>query len=346
MESILGKPYTSAEQAGKAKRSALLGLCLILVIQVAVGLFFWWISRLDNSLSSSGFTTPQLDAIIVFIFAVYLYFKNSRIAAGILLALSVYGLVSTWILKYTTLGEISPPAIGLIMVVVAAQLAIAVFKTHAWEQAENPKPVRSKWVMWSLIGTFVLLIAGFFVPPMDFLLHTRYDVSIADKGNVFEYYEPLDQYTIEYPKTWGFEHPAMEYGNVILSPTDASNVTVKVERWQPWSIAPVQLFNKDAFLKMAQDEADAYSTENDLRIDSVELVEPSNVNKARVAYSGADGSKRYVYYIYNKAWSRQTSDAAYFFWRLTAEVPSGTTKYDAEAQAVLSSFVVEQTARN
>ena len=66
------------------------------------------------------------------------------------------------------------------------------------------------------------------------------------------------------------------------------------------SISPVNLFSRDAFLTFVRNEAATYVTKNKASIDSVELVGPSNINEAGVVYIESDGSKRYVYYIYDR----------------------------------------------
>ena len=122
-------------------------------------------------------------------------------------------------------------------------------------------------------------------------------------------------------------------------------MAVSIERWQPWSIPPGTLFSRDAFLNFARNEAATYSTQNRASIDSVELVGPSNINEARVAYTELDGSKRYVYYIYDRGWSRQTSTSAFFFWRITATVPKAALQqYDGVVQSILSSFRINVSA--
>ncbi len=336
-----GEPYKSAEEASKAKRSALLALCVVIVIQTAFYLFFWWITKFDNSMTQD-MPSPHLDILLLLIFGTLLYLYNSRIIAGAFVALATLELVVTWAMKYSIAGNINPPGMALVLFAVAAQIGMVVFKTHDFIQKNNAAPPRSKWVKWALIGAFVVSLIGFFYPAFDFLNHTRYQISITQNGDMVEYYEPADKYSLTFPSTWTYEHPGMEYGNVDLAHSDNPNVTIQVERWQPWSIAPVALFTKEAFLKMAQDEAAAYSSENDVTIDIVESLEPSNINKARVAYSGADGSKRYVYYVYDKAWSRQTSDAAYFFWRITVDVPKDALQHSAEAEGIAESFKVNQ----
>jgi hypothetical protein len=62
-------------------------------------------------------------------------------------------------------------------------------------------------------------------------------------------------------------------------------------------------------------------------------------------YTEADGSKRYVYYLYDQGWSRQTSTSAFFFWRMTATVPkTALQQYDAVVQSILSSFRINASA--
>ncbi|MDO8513986.1 MAG: hypothetical protein Q7S50_00390 [bacterium] len=312
-------------------------------IQAAGLLFFWWISVSSNALSVPILTWPNFDGLLLLIFAVILYFFNSRIIAVLLLIVAAYGLISTWMMKVSYTGNVTPPAMGLILAVVALQIALVVFKTYDW-QKNNEKLPRSKWVMWALVAIFILTLAGFLLPPVHFWNHTRNEVTLTEKGTLIEYYEPLDKYTFEFPKDWMYDQPPLQYGNVTLNPRDDSNVTVQIERWQPWSIAPTALFNQDAFLKMASDEAATYGTENNLTVETVEMTGPSSVNEARVVYTELDGPKRYVYYIYDRAWSRQTSDSAYFFWRLTADVPKGSMRYDADVQSILSSFRINQTA--
>ncbi len=162
---------------------------------------------------------------------------------------------------------------------------------------------------------------------------------------MIEYYDPLDKYSFAFPNTWQFDQPPLSYGSVNVSPSEDPDVTVSIERWQPWSISPVTLFSRDAFLTFARNEAATYITQNKASIDSVELVGPSNINEARVAYTELDGSKRYVYYIYDRGWSRQTSSSAFFFWRITATVPkTASQQYDALVQSILSSFKINGSA--
>ena len=338
----LGEPYKSAEEASKSKQSILLGLCLLAAIQVAGALFFWWISKFDNSISQN-LPTPHLDILLLLIFGLFLYLYNSRVVASGLLAFATLELLVIWYLKITTIGSFTtPPGMALILLGVAGQIAMVVFKTHEWIQKGNAKPSRSKWVKRALISTLVFAIGGYFYPAFDFINHTRYQVSVTEKGDLVEYYEPADKYSLEFPNTWDFEHPSMEYGNIDLARKDNKNVSVQVERWQPRNIAPVALFQRGAFLKIAQDEAVAYSEENGAAVETVEMTGSENVNEVRVIYKHADGSKRHVYYIYNKAWGRQTSHAAYFFWRLTADISSDSLRFEKEVEAILNSFKVVQ----
>src|SRR3989338_1672550 len=327
LKTILGEPYKSVEEATKAKRAALIGLCAVVAVQAAAVLFFWWINTQSDSLSPL-IAWPNFDGVLLFSAAIILYFTNSRIFAGLLLALAALELTVTWVLKATTTESLSPPGMALVLAVVAVQLVIAVFKTHNWQSVNNAKAPRSKWVMGALMVTSILMLTGFLVPPVHFWNHTRNAITLTGNAETLRYYEPLDKYSFEFPKAWKIEHPPLEYGNVILHSDDGKDVSVSVERWSPWSIAPIVLFNKEAFLKMAQDEAEAYSAENQLTVESVEMVGPTNVNEARVEYTGLDGSKTYVYYLYDRAWSRQTSDAAHFFWRITAVVPKGAEQDD------------------
>ena len=159
------------------------------------------------------------------------------------------------------------------------------------------------------------------------------------------YYDPLDRYSFEFPNTWAFEQPLLLYGSVNVNPIESSDVMVSIERWQPWSISPVTLFSRDAFLAFARNEAATYSTQNKASIDSVDLMGPSNINEVRVAYTELDGSKSYVYYIYDREWSRQTSAGAFFFWRITATVPkTALQQYDPVVQSILSSFKINASA--
>jgi hypothetical protein len=76
-------------------------------------------------------------------------------------------------------------------------------------------------------------------------------------------------------------------------------------------------------------------------IDVVEVLEsPKEINKARVIFKGSDGSKMYIYYLYDKTWTRQSSDSAYFFWRLIAEIPGSSLEHEKEAVEILESFQV------
>ena len=335
----LGESYKSTEEASGAKRRALLVLCAVIVFQTLVYLFFWWMSRFDNS---NGFDPPSpiYDISLLILFAFLLYFFNSRVLATALVALAAIELFVTWVLKASVTGNFVPPTMALNFVLIAIYVAVIVFKTYEWQQKSGEKAPRPKWVMLALVITVIVVLVGFFLPAFDFLIHTRYKVSLTEKGNVIEYYEPMDKYSLEFPTTWSYDHPPMEYGNVILARNETPDVSVRVERWQPWSIAPISIFNRDAFLKMAQDEADAYSEEKGATVEVVELIGPTSVNETRAIYRETDGSKTYVYYLYNRSWSRQTSDAAYFFWRLTATVPREALSATAEVETIMNSFKV------
>jgi hypothetical protein len=125
---------------------------------------------------------------------------------------------------------------------------------------------------------------------------------------------------------------------VNVSPSDDPDVTISIELLRSPFLA-------DAFLTFARNEAATYSTQNKAAIDSVDLVGRSNINEARVVCTEADGSKRYVYYIYDRGWNRQTSTSAFFFWRMTATVPkTALQQYDAVVQSVLSSFKINSSA--
>ena len=338
-----GKPYKNVVEAAKARRSALLGLCVLTTVQAAIGLFFWWVGMQD--LPSTGPNNwPNLDSIELFVIALFVYFLNSRIAALILLALSVLEFVA-WIPLAMSTGNFAPPGMKVLLAVVACQVAFTVFKTRSWSKNNNIKLPSSKLIVFALVLTFILEMAAFLIPPTHFWHYTRFEIKHVTQGDVIEYYDPLDKYSFEFPNTWQFDQPPLSYGSVNVSPSEDPDVTVGIERWQPWSISPVTLFSRDAFLTFARNEAATYSTQNKASIDSVELVGPSNINEARVAYTELDGSKRYVYYIYDRGWSRQTSTSVFFFWRITATVPkTALQQYDPAVQSILSSFEINASA--
>jgi hypothetical protein len=336
-----GKPYKNVDEAAKARRSALLALCALTAAQAAIGLFLWWVSTQDLAVPNYW---PNLDSIALFIIALVVYFLNSRIAAVALLALSALKFVA-WIPAAMSTGNFALPGMKVLFAVVACQVAFTVFKTRSWNKANNVKMPPSTLITLALLLTFILEVAAFLIPPTHFWHYTRFEIKHVSQGDMIEYYDPLDKYSFGLPNTWTFDQPPLSYGSVNVSPSEDPDVTINIERWQPWSISPVTLFSRDAFLTFARNEAATYSTQNKAAIDSVDLVGPSNINEARVVYTEADGSKRYVYYLYDRGWSRQTSTSAFFFWRMTATVPkTALQQYDAVVQSILSSFKINASA--
>ena len=337
------KPFKTVDEAARARRSALLGLCALTAVQAAIGLFFWWVSTQDLP-STVANAWPNLDSIALFIIAVVIYFSNSRIAAAILLALAALEFVA-WIPIAMSTGDFAPPGMKVLLAVVACQVAFTVFKIRALTSGTDLKLPSSKLIVFALVLTFILELAAYLIPPTHFWHYTRFEIKHVTKGDMIEYYDPLDKYSFEFPNTWQFDQPPLSYGSVNVSPSEDPDVTISIERWQPWSISPATLFSRDAFLTFARNEAATYSTQSKASINSVELVGPSNINEARVAYTELDGSKRYVYYIYDRGWSRQTSSSAFFFWRITATVPkTALQQYDPAVQSILSSFKIDASA--
>jgi flagellar basal body-associated protein FliL len=339
--SILGKAYGSADEAGKAKKSALLSLCILIGIQSIVGMFLWWVGISGNSVSSPVLAWPNWDGILLLAFAFLLHFFNSRILASFFVLLAVIELCFMWALKANATGDFSPPGMAVLLTIVAAQVFVMVFKSREWEKESGKTTPRSRWIVLALVLSTILTTAAFFVPPFHYLNYTRNDISLTEHADHVEYYDPLDDYAFVFPKTWRFDHLPFQYGDVLLFADEDPLVTVQVERWQPWDISPALLVNSDAFLQMAQDEAYTYAEENDVAVDIVEVLEsPKEVNKARVILKGSGGSRRYIYYLYDKTWTRQSSDSAYFFWRLIAEIPGSSLEHEKEAVEILESFQV------
>src|SRR3989338_4401365 len=121
----LGEPYKSADEASKAKRNSVLGLCFLIAVQIPLILFFWWMSV--NSTPSSLPVAAAFDELLLLIFATALYFRNSRVIAVLFVAFAAFELVSTMILKISATGSYSPPAMGLFIFAISIQLAAVVF---------------------------------------------------------------------------------------------------------------------------------------------------------------------------------------------------------------------------
>ena len=337
----LGEPYKSVDEAFKAKRNTLLGICFVLAVQSPLILFFWWISV--TSTASQLPASPFVGSLFYLIFAVILYVWNWRLAASLLLAYAIFDFVATMAVKISVTGSFAPPAMGLIMLAITAQLAIVVFKTHAFQKAHGTYPARSKWVLAGIIVSVVTLLATEFVPAIHFRNYTG-SSSLDDIGGFMAYKDSLDLYGFDFSKSWGIRSVPMVYGAVEIGPiypnTPEKSAIVRVERWTPWDVAPIALFKKEAFLKMAQDEATKYSTETKATVEKVELIGPekSNINAARAIYVNTDGSKRYVYYYYDRAWERAKSKSAWFFWRVVADIPKGAPNDEAEFEWMIRTF--------
>lgn len=332
----LGEPYKSAEEASKAARSSLLGLFAIIAVLGGIGLFMWYVSTFDNKALFTGW--PNLDGLILLILGAVLYYRFSRTAAVIVLMFAIFKFLVQWAVT----GFGAPPGLPILVAVAAAQVTMVSFKLHDWEKS-NAKLPRPKYVGLALVGATVLMLVGLVFPPVHLFYHINTYTSVTENDNLFVYHDAADRYSISYPTTWQKVRPFDDYyGTVAISPKDNSAVRIEVERWQPWTVAPVAIVNRDAFLKTMQDESAQYAQEKGLTVESVEMTGPDEVNEARTVYTSADGSKVYMYYLYDRSWSRQTSDSAYYFWRLTATVPQNAPQYDAEARAILDSFEINQ----
>jgi hypothetical protein len=337
------KPYTTADEAVKGKRTALFWLCGVIIFQAIAGPFlFFWIRTVGLSTGLNSIPiASELDFLLLLTLTTILYFINSRIAAFILLIIAIFGLATVWWAKFTTLGSFSPPVMSLILVAVAIQVALAIFKAHAWQKANNTKLPRPKWVGVVLVITFVTTLTGLLILPVHFFLYTR-SVTLIDLGGgmSYQYRDPLDHYGFDLPGEWTINYVPFEYGTVELSPTTDQRVKVRIERWQPRDVIPAALFSKDSFLDFAHDGATKYSSENGTTIDTVDLIGPenSNINAARAVHFASDGSKKYFYYFDNRAWSRKTSESAWFFWRVTAYIPKDASHEDAEFQSLILTF--------
>ena len=336
---LFGGRIETIEQAIKAKRLAILGLLGLAVLQVGVGLFLWWASTVGTPIGIE--VTPTNTAIIFFIIAVILYFFNSRIAAGALVVIVVVEL-GRWLLRGLSTGDFGGSGLRILLALIAFQVAVTFFKIHKLNKEGMKNFPRSKITITAMIITLVIIIGGVLIPPIHFLWHTETQVVISEKGNVVEYKDLADKYSFNFPTDWRFEHPPLLYGSVHLNPSDNDNVSIKIERWQPFDVAPVALYKKDAFLDFAKNEAEAYKNANNVTIDSVEFVDLVNISSPRVIYVDADGAKKYVFYIYNRGWSRQTSDGDWFFWRITATVPKEFQQYEKNVESITSSFTVNQ----
>ena len=73
---------------------------------------------------------------------------------------------------------------------------------------------------------------AFLIPPTHFWHYTRFEIKHVTKGEMIEYYDPLDKYSFAFPNTRQFDQPPLSYGSVNVSPSDAPDVTISVERWQ------------------------------------------------------------------------------------------------------------------
>jgi hypothetical protein len=335
------KTNKSAEEANKSQNYSLIALCIILSINALLLLFFWWISIASTS-EPSVTVWPNYDGLIILVAIIILCFYNSRIAS-LLFTLALLELVGGWIIKVTELNDFSPPASALGFTIFSGLLAISVFRVHSFPKNIEAKERRSNAVIGVLAVAIILTSASFIIPPAHFWYHIKSEVILTNQGNLTEYYEPLDRYSFIFPKTWTFKQPFLQYGSVVLSPTDASGVSIQIERWGgPWNIAPISVVNKDAFLKMAQGEANTYASDNKLTVNSVEMTGPKNINEAYAVLSGVDGSQRYIYYIYDTSWSRQTSASDWFLWELTATIPASSISYASDTQSILTSFKINQ----
>lgn len=332
----LGEPYKSAEEASKAKRSSLLGLFAIIAVLNAVGLFVWYGGTLNDKAIFAGW--PNLDGLILLILGAVLYYRFSRTAAVIVLVLAALKFLAHW----AATGFGAPPGLPILVAVAAAQVTMTAFKVHEWEK-NNPKLPRPKWAGLALAGATLLSLIALVLPPFHLFYHINTYTSVTENGNMFTYYDAADRYSLSYPTTWQKVRPLDDYyGTVAVSPKDNANVRIEVERWTPWSVAAATMTSRDTFLKVIQDESAKYATENGLTVESVEMTGPDNVNEARAAYTAADGSKKYMYYVYDKTWSGRTSKSVYFFWRAIADVPKDAALYDSDVQLILNSLKVNQ----
>jgi len=337
IHSLLGKPIETAEQAAKARKKALLGLLIVASFQAALGILFWYLSTTDSPLNTNF---APIDAALLFlILAAFLYFYNSRIAALILAAIAIFN----WVSYGLNTGDFLGSGIRIILLIIAIQVAVTVFKIHKWKKkGANEKIPKSKAVIAAMIIASMLILGAIFVPPIHFLHYTRSQISLTEKGNVIEYNDHFDLYSFVFPKTWEFKHPDMEYGAVHLHPMGNENITVKIERWTPWDVPAVALFNQDKFLEFAVNEANKYATETGAKVESVKIVALANINGPRAIYIHTDGYIEYVQYIYNRAWSRKTSDGAFFFWKITAKAPFEDKESRNVIENILSSFSINQ----
>lgn len=335
------EPYKTAEEAGRAKKNILLTICGLIALQGPIFLFLWWISI--QSIASQLPVLPTIENIFFLLVVVLLYYFNSRILASLLLAIISFGLVFTWINKVAITGDYAPPYITLLFAIVAVQLTISEFKLHAYRKTNNvPVPI-SKWVLAAIVGALLSLLIAYVVPIVHYWHYTRYQVQLTDFGSGIQYRDPLDGYGFDFSKTWLSRPVTLEYGSVELFPaysTVQPSALVKIERWTPWDVPAVSLLNRDAFLGMANDEATKYQNENGAVIHEVKLIGPDNstINAARAVYLNSDGSKRYIYYFYDKEWERQTSKKAWFFWRVIADIPQNSPNDEAEFESFIKTF--------
>jgi hypothetical protein len=340
--SLFGQPYKSAEEAAKGKRLSLLTLCALIAAQMALLLFFWWASIYSPDVPETA--SASFDGLIFLAFAAVLYFFNSRVAAALLLIFVLFELIATWVMKGAATGNYSPPVMALFLTAASIQLAMAIFKTYSWEQTNHVKLPRSKWVGAALIATFFGVLAAYWVPLFHFAVYTR--GMLTDFGGSVEYHDSIDNYGFDMPKSWVPSYTPLVYGTVELAPTYSATPRrsqVTIERWEPYTIAAANLFNKDAFLKMVQGEAKDYDSANNATTTTVALIGPadSNVNAARAIHLHPDGSKTYLYYYYNRSWTRQTSKDAFYFWRVTANIAKDAPNDDAEFQDLIKSFRID-----
>jgi len=334
--SLLGTPITSVEEAIKVKRNAILWLAGVSIFQALFGIFFWWISTRDSFASDIHYALI-FSAFVTLVFGVVEYLWNSRIAAGIIGVLVLIGVLE-WLVGAISSGDYGGNGMRILWLIIAYTIISAVFRIHAWQKRTNTKLPRSKFLSTILAGTFFVILAALLIPPLHYSSYLKNDIKLTEEGEFTSYYDARDQYTFRFPKTWTFKHIDYSYGSVVLFPEQEGASSIQIERWAPWDVAPVSFYNTTKFMEWAESESKRYAEENEATVESVQLVELGNIKVPRIIYTEADGSKQYVYYIYNRNWNRDTSDADFYFWRILVRIPKGFSEYEKAMEAVATSF--------
>ncbi len=334
--------FESEEQAIKAKRFVILELLAISFLHFLAGLLFWWIETNGDVQLDLGFSAT-FSALIFAIFAALLYFYNSRLVACAFLLFAILETVN-WSFDAINTENFNGLEQRLLLMFVATQTVITFFKLHRWRSVGNRKLPKSSVTHMTLVAVLIFIAAGLLLPPMHFIWYTTTKILVTENENILLYQDFFDRYDFSLPNYWNYENVPLKYGAVNLqAPGDSA--TIEIERWTPWDVPASSLFHKDKFLSFAQSEAIKYSEESGATVESVEMTQYANLEGPRVVYIESDGTKRYVYYIYNQQWSRETSDSPFFFWRMTAVIPKGFHRYEKDVELIASSFKVHQGKR-